>query len=118
MSLNLIKNSYLNYEATEMKETTCEFSIGELIQHELFNYRGVIVDIDPVFQGTEAWYDQMAGSKPPKNKPWYHVIVHNARHMTYVAERNLCKDVSNKPIENPMLSNYFDEFKNLKYRCN
>ena len=72
-----------------MNGPTCKYSIGQLIQHVLFDYRGVIVDVDPFFQGTEEWYDKMARSKPPKDQPWYHVVVHDATHMTYVAERNL-----------------------------
>ena len=25
------------------------------------------------FQGTDEWYENVAKSKPAKNKPWYHV---------------------------------------------
>jgi len=98
-----------------MNDTTCKYFTGQLIQHVLFAYRGVIVDIDPDFQGTEEWYDKMAQSKPPKDEPWYHIVVHDATHMTYVAERNLKIDLSNYPIVNPMLSSYFEEFKNSRY---
>ena len=34
------------------------------------------------------WYEQVAQSRPSKNKPWYHVLVHTAEHTTYVAEQN------------------------------
>ena len=30
-----------------MDETSPKFSIGQLVQHKLFNYRGVIIDVDP-----------------------------------------------------------------------
>ena len=68
------------------------FSVGEIIHHRRFDYRGVIADVDPVFQGTEEWYDAMATSHPPKDAPGYHVLVHGSDHMTYVAERNLEAD--------------------------
>jgi heat shock protein HspQ len=42
------------------------FSIGELVHHRRFNYRGVVVDVDPRFQGTEEWYEAVALSRPPK----------------------------------------------------
>jgi heat shock protein HspQ len=52
-----------------MTESTCKFSIGQLVHHRLFDYRGVIADVDPTFQGTEEWYEQMARSRPPKTSP-------------------------------------------------
>ena len=98
-----------------MNETVCQFSVGQLIKHKLFSYRGVIVDVDPNFQGTDEWYDQMARSKPPKDQPWYHVVVDHASHMTYVAERNLTEDLKNLPVENPLIKNFFKVFKDSKY---
>lgn len=48
-----------------MSRATALFSVGTLIHHRLFQYRGVIFDVDPVYQGTEEWYAQMARSRPP-----------------------------------------------------
>ena len=78
--------------------TRVEFSVGELVHHRLFDYRGVIVDVDPSFQATEEWYDTVAKSRPSKNRPWYHVLVHASEHSTYVAERNLEPDDSVESI--------------------
>ena len=66
-----------------------KFSIGQLVHHRLFDYRGVIVDVDPFFLGSEEWYEHVAKSKPPKDQPWYHVLVHGGNGRTYVAQRNL-----------------------------
>ncbi len=55
-----------------------KFSVGQIVRHKLFDYRGVVVDVDPTFQSTEDWYQQMAKSHPPKDRPWYHVLVHDA----------------------------------------
>jgi heat shock protein HspQ len=79
------------------------FSIGDLIRHRLFEYRGVVVDVDSTFQLAEEWYEAMAKSRPPKDKPWYHVLVHGSTQITYVAERNLERDASAKPISHPMI---------------
>ena len=79
------------------------FGVGDLIQHQLFDYRGVIVDVDPRCLASDEWYAAMARSRPPKNKPWYHVLVHNATHMTYVAEQNLAADETGEPIDHPQL---------------
>ena len=98
-----------------MNESTCKFAIGQLIHHVLFDYRGVIVDVDATFQGTEAWYEQVAQSRPPKDKPWYHVLVHEAQHMTYVAEQNLEPDELHDPIDHPLLDAFFTDFKDGHY---
>ena len=92
-----------------------KFSPGQLIHHKLFDYRGVVIDVDPQFQGTEAWYEQVAGSRPPKDQPWYHVLVHDATHNTYVAERNLEPDKSRAPISHPFVEQMFDTFENGVY---
>ena len=53
--------------ATVTNITKVKFSVGELVHHRLFDYRGVIVDVDHKFQGTEEWYEAVAKSRPPKN---------------------------------------------------
>lgn len=66
-----------------------KFAIGQIVQHKLFEYLGLILDADFKFLGSEEWYVLVALSCPPKDLPWYHVLVDNANHLTYVAERNL-----------------------------
>lgn len=95
--------------------TRVRFSVGELVHHRLFDYRGVIVDVDHNFQGTEEWYETVAKSQPPKDRPWYHVLVHGSDHSTYVAERNLEADESAEPIIHPMLQQFFSRFENGRY---
>lgn len=92
-----------------------KFTVGDLIHHCLFDYRGVIIDVDPRFQSSEEWYETMAKSRPPKDKPWYHVLVHDAVHTTYVAEQNLEQDSSEAPIVHPLLSQFFADFANGRY---
>ncbi len=98
--------------------TRVKFSVGELVHHRLFGYRGVIVDVDRNFQATDEWYEVVAKSRPPKNKPWYHVLVHGSDHATYVAERNLEADDSLEPIIHPMLEEFFSKFDNGRYLRN
>ncbi len=95
--------------------SSARFAVGDLVHHRLFDYRGVIVDVDPDFQLTEEWYEAVAQSRPPKDKPWYHVLVHEAAHATYVAERNLESDDSESPIKHPMLKRLFSRFENGRY---
>ena len=92
-----------------------KFTIGQCIRHRLFDYRGVIVDVDPVFMGTDEWYEQVARSRPPRDAPWYHVLPHGADHTTYVAERNLEPDATGQPVDHPLLHQFFDDFENGRY---
>ncbi len=91
------------------------FSIGQVVQHRLFGYRGVIFDVDATFQLDDEWYDQIARSRPPKDRPWYHVLVHEGAHTTYVAQRNLQAEESGEPIDHPLVSQIFREFRNGRY---
>lgn len=92
-----------------------KFSVGDIIHHRLFDYRGVIVDVDRNYQGTEEWYEIVAKSRPLKNRPWYHVLVHESDHSTYVAEQNLEPDVSVEPINHPMIKQFFSRLSGGKY---
>lgn len=93
-----------------------KFKIGQIIHHKLFDYDGVVFDVDPSFQGSELWYERMARSRPPKDEPWYHVLVHNAEHTTYVAEQNLETADEPHPIIHPLTSKIFSEFDGSNYQ--
>ena len=82
------------------------FSIGQIVHYKLFDYRGVIIDVDYKFLGDDNWYDAMARSLPPKDQPWYHVLVHSGIHQTYVAERNLMLSSNHEAINHPFIEHY------------
>ena len=98
-----------------MSTSRARFRVGQMIHHKLFDYRGVIFDADVSFQGSDAWYEAMARSRPPKDEPWYHVLVHDAEHTTYVAERNLEPDLTGEPINHPALGQLFEELRDGLY---
>ena len=92
-----------------------KFKIGQIIHHRLFDYTEVVFDIDPTFQGSEEWYEQVVISRPLKNKPWYHVLVHAAEHTTYVTEQNLDLEEQPKVIQHPLVNSFFTKFDGLQY---
>lgn len=98
-----------------MSVTRPRFDIGDIVHHAKFGYRGVVVDVDPVFGLTEAWYEQVARSRPPKDKPWYHVLVDGAEHTTYVAERHLQPHPDRSQISHPALGRYFGRYDGRRY---
>lgn len=102
-------------DVREPRSLSAGFAVGQVIHHKLFHYRGVIVDVDSEFQGSEQWYRQVANTRPPKDKPWYRVLVHNTEGTTYVAERNLEPDSSGEPVDHPYVPLFFTEFKDGTY---
>ncbi|MDE0725803.1 MAG: heat shock protein HspQ [Alphaproteobacteria bacterium] len=98
-----------------MSGQEAKFQVGEIIRHRLFDYLGVVFDVDPVFSGSDEWYEQVARSRPPKDEPWYHVLVDQAVHTTYVAEQNLAPADEPQPIRHPLAAHYFHEFDGERY---
>ncbi|MCB1867497.1 MAG: heat shock protein HspQ [Gammaproteobacteria bacterium] len=96
--------------------TEAALHIGQVVHHKLFDYRGVIYDVDPVFMLPDEWYEQVALSRPPKDEPWYRVLVDGSFQETYVAERNLEADTLGGTIDHPHVQLYFEDFKGGQYR--
>jgi heat shock protein HspQ len=99
-----------------MPTHTAKFRIGQVVRHLRFDYVGAIFDIDPVFSGTEEWSEQVARSRPPKDKPWYHVLVDGAAHTTYVAERHLEPAEPPREIRHELVDHLFGGFDGQSYR--
>lgn len=83
----------IDYERAK-KSSQPKFVVGQMIHHKLFDYHGVIIGVDGEFKSTDEWYEKVATSRPPKDKPWYHVQVHGGGGIRYVAEQNLECDPS------------------------
>lgn len=94
---------------------TARFAVGQLVRHRLFDYRGVVFDVDARFSASEEWYEQVARTRPPRDRPWYHVLVDGATHTTYVAERNLEPDPTRQAIDHPLIGRYFQRLADGRY---
>lgn len=100
-----------------MSETqrTARFFVGQIVHHVRFDYRGVVFDVDPAFQGSDEWYERIARSRPPKDNPWYHVLVDGAEHTTYVAERHLEPDADGDPVRHPLVQVLCGAYRDGRY---
>lgn len=96
-------------------EKFARFHVGQLVRHRLFDYRGVVFNVDSGFNGDDEWYEQVARSRPPKNAPWYHVLPSGGEHTTYVAERNLERDDARDAIDHPLIDTLFAGFDGTAY---
>ncbi|MEE8138053.1 MAG: heat shock protein HspQ [Thermoanaerobaculia bacterium] len=98
------------------EERRARFEMGQVVDHQLFGYRGVIYNVDPTFQQSEEWYETVARSRPPKDRPWYHVLPDGAADTTYVAERNLEPATEPTPVHHPLVEEIFESFDGTRYR--
>jgi heat shock protein HspQ len=95
-----------------------KFSIGQIVHHRFFPFRGVIVDVDPVFNNTEEWWQSIPEKvRPHKDQPFYHLLAENEEHAyeAYVSEQNLVPDNSGKPIGHPAVADVLGAFKGSHY---
>ena len=90
------------------------FAPGQLVRHRRYGYRGVVADFDMTCLAEETWY-YANQTRPPRNQPWYHVLVDGSPATTYAAQTSLMADESSEPIEHPLLPTLFTVFENGRY---
>ncbi len=102
-----------------LKTHVAKFKIGEVVRHRVFPFRGVVFDIDPVFDNTEEWWLSIpAEVRPHKDQPFYHLYAENAEteYVAYVSEQNLLPDTSGDPIRHPGVDAMFEKDAQGGYR--
>ena len=101
-----------------MAINTAKFSIGNVVKHKHFDFRGVIYDVDFEFNNSEEWYQSIPKDiRPKKDQPYYHLLAENndVTYEAYVSEQNLIIDDSNKPIKHPLINEIFSGKKGSGY---
>jgi heat shock protein HspQ len=87
------------------------FAIGDVVRHRLFDFRGVIFDVDPEFANSEDWYEAIPEPlRPSKDQPFYHLLAENSEsaYIAYVSQQNLLPDDSEEPVDHPAIATMFD----------
>lgn len=99
-----------------MSNGLAKFQVGQVVYNKQYRYRGVVVDVDPTFQKNDEWYDKLTrNNPPPKDQPWYHLLLDDDGGETYVAERQLEADHTPFPVEHPMVERLFGAFQEGYY---
>ena len=96
-----------------MNTVDTKFTIGQVVRHRVYPFRGVIVDIDPEFSNTEEWWQAIPEDvRPSKDQPFYHLLAENeeSAYVAYVSEQNLLLDDSGEPVNHPDVGQMFGEF--------
>ncbi|MEP7130816.1 MAG: heat shock protein HspQ [Sphingomicrobium sp.] len=95
------------------------FAIGDVVKHRIFDFRGVVFDVDPEFANSEEWYDAIPEAiRPSKDQPFYHLLAENSEstYVAYVSQQNLVPDESDEPVDHPAIAAMFDHVKGSRYR--
>ena len=95
-----------------------KFSIGDIVKHKHFEFRGVIYDVDFEFNNSEEWYQSIPKNvRPRKNQPFYHLLAESKEvtYEAYVSEQNLLLDKSKEPVKHPLIEEIFSGKKGSNY---
>ncbi|MDP4023686.1 heat shock protein HspQ [Methylobacterium sp. NEAU 140] len=95
---------------TDVRLRTAKFGIGAVVRHRIYPFRGVVFDVDPVFDNTEAWWLAIPEDvRPRKDQPFYHLLAENAEteYVAYVSEQNLLPDTSGEALRHAGIAEMF-----------
>ena len=95
------------------------FGIGDVVRHRMFDFRGVVFDVDPVFSNSEEWYEAIPEDiRPRRDQPFYHLLAENedSSYVAYVSQQNLLPDADGGPVEHPNVAELFEDFRNGRYK--
>ena len=101
-----------------MVSNVAKFSIGSIVKHKHFDFRGVIYDVDFEFNNSEEWYQSIPKDvRPRKDQPFYHLLAesNDVTYEAYVSEQNLLVDNSKHPVKHPLISEIFVGKKGSNY---
>ena len=95
------------------------FTIGQVVRHRYFPFRGVIFDVDAEFANSEEWWESIpAEIRPAKEQPFYHLFAENeeSSYEAYVSQQNLVADDSDEPINHPEVPELFGNLEHGQYQ--
>jgi heat shock protein HspQ len=101
------------------RHARARFGIGDVVRHRMFDFRGVVFDIDPVFANSEEWYESIPENlRPTREQPFYHLFAENGEssYVAYVSQQNLLPDGESGEVEHPNVAELFEGFDGGRYR--
>jgi heat shock protein HspQ len=102
-----------------MLKTRAKYNLGQIVRHRKHPFRGVVFDVDAMFNNSEEWYEAIPeDSRPAKNQPFYHLLAENAEteYVAYVSEQNLVPDDTGEPVRHPQVDEIFEQQDDGTYR--
>nr|WP_319773856.1 heat shock protein HspQ [Breoghania sp.] len=102
------------------KIRSAKYRIGQVVRHRVYPFRGVVFDVDPIFDNSDDWYEAIPEDiRPNKDQPFYHLLAENEEneYIAYVSEQNLVSDDTGEPIRHPQLDELFDQLEDGTYHA-
>ncbi len=102
-----------------MEAKKAKYAIGDVVKHRVYDFRGVVFDVDPTFSNSDEWYNSIPEEvRPRKDQPFYHLFAENAEteYIAYVSEQNLVPDTSKEPVRHPQIDEVFEVDAKGRYR--
>ena len=99
--------------------TPATFTIGDVVRHRLFPFRGVIFDVDPVFNNSDDWWESIPEQvRPRKDQPFYHLLAENdeSSYVAYVSQQNLILEPDGDPVQHPAVQQMFTGIEDGRYQ--
>jgi len=116
------RSSFFSPQAGRLVETPrasrARFAIGDVVRHRLYDFRGVVFDIDPVFANSEEWYESIPqDQRPQREQPFYHLFAESdeSSYVAYVSQQNLVGDAAGGGVDHPQLDQVFEPFDGARY---
>ena len=94
---------------------SAKFGIGAPVRHRVYGFRGVIFDVDPIFNNSEEWWENIPEDvRPRKDQPFYHLLAETPEperspYIAYVSEQNLLMDETGDPVTHPEVVDIFGD---------
>jgi len=102
------------------KTSVAKFSIGQVIRHRVYAFRGVVFDVDPQFADRAVSYEaiNLIEGRQRKDQPFYYLFAENEQtpYIAYVSEQNLMPDPTDEPVSHPQIDTMFERDENGSYR--
>lgn len=105
--------------SSRMKARSAKYAIGQIVRHRFYPFRGVVFDVDPIFDNTDEWWQSIPEEvRPRKDQPFYHLLAENSEteYIAYVSEQNLLPDDSGDPVRHPQVAEIFEGVEDGVYR--
>lgn len=107
-------------DKASLKDTPiANFTVGDVVKHRMFDFRGVIYDVDPTYSNDDDWYEAIPKElRPRKDQPFYHLFAENndSSYIAYVSQQNLVADGISGPINHPQIRDIFGEWNEDHYQ--
>ncbi|GIR28873.1 hypothetical protein CM15mP43_04970 [bacterium] len=80
-----------------------KFKLGQIVKHRLFDFRGIIFDVDPEFNNTDEWYERIPEDRRPrKDQPFiiYWLRMRTKQLILHMSLNKILKKMSQNYLSN------------------